>query len=124
MIDTEHTSFRVISVGGVSYYDDDESLLEHTLSTRRTDTFPMSDTANQNLADLPPSAKLVFVVIDHEEPLTQAQLVEETRLSARTVRYALGRLKEINAVSEQICFMDARQMLYTTTHSISSPGPM
>jgi hypothetical protein len=73
----------------------------------------MSDTDERKLADLPPSAKLVFGVLEHEGALTQKRLVEETRLSVRTVRYALGRLKDINAVNEQISFMDARQMLYT-----------
>ena len=81
----------------------------------------MSDTGEHQLADLPPSAKLVFVVLDHEGTLTQKQLVEETRLSARTVRYALNRLTEINAISEQMNLKDARQTLYTTTRSISSP---
>jgi predicted transcriptional regulator len=79
----------------------------------------MSDTDGPKLADLPPSAKLV-VVLEHEGTLTQKRLVEETRLSARTVRYALRQLKDINAVSEQISFMDARQMLYTTTRAPSS----
>ena len=83
----------------------------------------MSETADQQLADLPPSAKLVFVVLAHEGTLTQQRLIEETRLSARTVRYALGRLKDINAVSEQRSLMDARQTQYTTRHSPSSAGP-
>jgi DNA-binding MarR family transcriptional regulator len=81
----------------------------------------MSKVDEQTLGDLLPSAKLVLVVLDHEEPLTQKQIVEETWLSARTVRSALGRLKELNAISEQINFMDARQTLYTATHSTSSP---
>ena len=83
----------------------------------------MSETPDQQLADLPPSAKLVFVVLEHEGTLTQQRLVEETRLSARTVRYALARLKDINAVSGQINLKDARQTQYTTRHSLSSAGP-
>jgi DNA-binding MarR family transcriptional regulator len=81
----------------------------------------MNETDEQTLGDLPPSAKLVLVVLEHEGTLTQKQLVEKTRLSGRTVRYALNQLTEINAISEQISFMDARQTLYTTTHSISLP---
>lgn len=80
----------------------------------------MDDPDEHTLADLPPSAKLVFVVLEHEGPLTQKRLVEETRLSSRTVRYALGRLNEINAVSEQISFIDARQTLYTPTCSTTA----
>jgi transcription initiation factor IIE alpha subunit len=79
-------------------------------------TFSMSGTDERKLADLPPSAKLVFMVLEQEGTLTQKRLVEETRLSARTVRYALRRLKDINAVNEQISLRDARQMLYTTIH--------
>lgn len=82
----------------------------------------MSRMTDQKLADLPPSAKLVFVVLEHEGTLTQKRLVEETRLSARTVRYALNQLTEINAISEQISFMDARQTLYTAIHAPSSAG--
>jgi DNA-binding MarR family transcriptional regulator len=74
----------------------------------------MSDEVTQRLLDLPPSAKLVFTVLAHEEPLTQKQVAEESRLSGRTARYALGRLKEIGAINEKMSFMDARQMLYTT----------
>ena len=33
-------------------------------------------------------------------------------LSARTVRYALERLEEIDAVDEDVYFADARQSLY------------
>jgi DNA-binding MarR family transcriptional regulator len=77
----------------------------------------MSDDATQRLLDLPPSAKLVFTVLEHEEPLTQKQIAEKSRLSERTARYALGRLKEINAINEEMSFMDARQMFYTTTRN-------
>ncbi len=64
------------------------------------------------LADLPPSAKLVYKVLDYEERLTQKKLVEETLLSPRTVRYALQRLEEVNLVEKDIYFADARQKLY------------
>lgn len=64
------------------------------------------------LADLPPSAKLVFKVLEYNGGLTQKQIVEESMLSPRTVRYALERLEEIGAVSEDVYFADARQNLY------------
>jgi DNA-binding MarR family transcriptional regulator len=81
----------------------------------------MSGMTDQKLTNLPPSAKLVFVVLEHEGTLTQKRLIEETRLSARTVRYALNRLMEINAIGKQMSFRDARQRQYTITHSISPP---
>ena len=64
------------------------------------------------LDDLPPSAKLVYKVLEYDGPLTQKRLVEESMLSARTVRYALDRLDECGCVEEQVYFQDARQSLY------------
>ena len=74
-------------------------------------------TANdeEELEDLPPSAKLVFKVLEYDGPLTQKQIVQESMLSARTVRYALERLENIGIVSEDIYFADARQNLYRIT---------
>jgi len=56
--------------------------------------------------------KLVFKVLEYDGPLTQKQIVEESMLSARTVRYALERLEDIGIVDEDIYFADARQSLY------------
>jgi DNA-binding MarR family transcriptional regulator len=65
------------------------------------------------VGDLGPSAKLVYTVLAHEGPLTQQALVERTRLAARTVRKALSRLEEQDAVDERIYLQDARQRLYS-----------
>ncbi|WP_330632103.1 helix-turn-helix domain-containing protein [Halocatena halophila] len=78
----------------------------------------MSDSSTENLVDLPPSAKLVYKVLEYNGPLTQKGIVEESMLSARTVRYALERLEEINAVDEDVYFADARQNLYEITGEI------
>jgi DNA-binding MarR family transcriptional regulator len=67
----------------------------------------------KRVADLGPSAKLVYTVLDHEGPLTQQDLVERTRLAARTVRKALSRLEEADAVDERVYLQDARQRLYS-----------
>ncbi|MFW6384309.1 MAG: ArsR family transcriptional regulator [Halodesulfurarchaeum sp.] len=72
--------------------------------------------------DLPPSAKLVYKVLEHDGPLTQKRLVEETMLSARTVRYALDRLDDCDAIEEQVYFQDARQSLYKLRHPAEEPG--
>ena len=69
-------------------------------------------TFEEDLADLPPSAKLVYKVLEYNGQLTQKGIVEESMLSARTVRYALERLEEIGAISEDVYFADARQNLY------------
>jgi len=69
----------------------------------------------ESLDDLPPSAKLVFKVLEYNGPLTQKGIAEETMLSARTVRYALERLEGISLVTEDVYFADARQNLYQLT---------
>jgi DNA-binding Lrp family transcriptional regulator len=61
---------------------------------------------------LPPSAKLVFNVLASDGPLTQKDLISKTDLPPRTVRYALGRLKEESVIRECFYFPDARQSLY------------
>ncbi|UPM43056.1 ArsR family transcriptional regulator [Halocatena salina] len=80
----------------------------------------MSDTATEGLVDLPPSAKLVYKVLEYNGPLTQKGIVEESMLSARTVRYALERLEGIDAVDEDVYFADARQNLYEITGEIGT----
>ena len=65
------------------------------------------------VADLPPSAKLVAKVLEYNNQLTQSQLAEETMLPARTVRYALTRLEEVDAVESRFSFTDARKRVYT-----------
>ncbi|MEF8908425.1 MAG: helix-turn-helix domain-containing protein [Haloarculaceae archaeon] len=75
----------------------------------------MSETDGDGIADLPPSAKLVYKVLEYNGPLTQKGIVEESMLSARTVRYALERLDEVGVVQEDVYFADARQNLYEIT---------
>lgn len=72
----------------------------------------MADSDGEALTDLPPSAKLVYKVLEYNGPMTQKGIVEESMLSARTVRYALERLETIDIVSEDVYFADARQNLY------------
>ncbi|GAA0651529.1 helix-turn-helix domain-containing protein [Salarchaeum japonicum] len=73
------------------------------------------DAAEDVLEDLPPSAKLVYKVLEYDGPKTQKGIVEESMLSARTVRYALERLENRDVVDEDIYFADARQSLYSLT---------
>lgn len=75
----------------------------------------MEGTQTEGLDDLPPSAKLVFKVLEYNGPLTQKGIVQESMLSARTVRYALERLEGIDVVDEDVYFADARQNLYRLT---------
>ncbi|WP_255152080.1 helix-turn-helix domain-containing protein [Halorarius halobius] len=66
-----------------------------------------------DLADLPPSAKLVATTLDHEGELTQTQLADKTRLSVRTVRTALRRLEDRDVVTSRPSVRDARHRLYS-----------
>ncbi len=63
--------------------------------------------------ELPPSAKLVAKVLEYNDTLTQSELAEETLLPPRTVRYALSRLEDADAVESRFSFSDARKRLYT-----------
>lgn len=67
---------------------------------------------NEKIENLPPSAKLVFKVLEYSGLLTQKEIAQETYLPARTVRYALNRLKKEKILEERFCFKDARQSLY------------
>ncbi|MFB6162391.1 MAG: MarR family transcriptional regulator [Halococcoides sp.] len=69
----------------------------------------------EGIEDLPPSAKLVYKVLEYNGPLTQKGIVQESMLSARTVRYALERLEDADVVEEDIYFADARQNIYELT---------
>ncbi|AFO56662.1 MULTISPECIES: helix-turn-helix domain-containing protein [unclassified Natrinema] len=64
------------------------------------------------LAELPPSAKLVYKVLEYEAPLTQEGIAAESRLCSRTVRYALGKLEEQDLITSRACLEDARQSKY------------
>ena len=61
---------------------------------------------------MPPSAKLVFKVLESGSLLTQKDIVAKTYLPPRTVRYALNRLKEKDILQERFYIQDARQSLY------------
>ncbi len=81
----------------------------------------MTESDDEDIADLPPSAKLVYKVLEYNGPLTQKGIVQESMLSARTVRYALERLDEIGVVEEDVYFADARQNLYELTEEFVEP---
>ena len=83
----------------------------------------MTDSDGEDIADLPPSAKLVYKVLEYNGPLTQKGIVEESMLSARTVRYALERLDEVGVIKEDVYFADARQNLYEITEGAAEAEP-
>lgn len=62
--------------------------------------------------DQPPSAKLVAKSLELDEPLTQGELMEETLLARRTVRFALTRLEEQDVLHTQRSIVDGRKKQY------------
>ncbi|WP_137286225.1 hypothetical protein [Halorussus salinisoli] len=75
----------------------------------------------ERLLELPPSAKLVYKVLEQEdEPLTQSQIREQALLPARTTRDALTKLEGEGLVEEQMYVPDARKRLYAP-QSIAIP---
>lgn len=72
------------------------------------------------VSDLAPSAKLVYKVLEYNGKLTQKQIVEESLLPPRTVRYALNELESVGVVEDDVYFVDARKRLYRLTETDSS----
>jgi len=68
---------------------------------------------NPELDDLPPSVKLVYLVLQESEPLTQTEIADRTLLPGRTVRYALTRLEDRDIVEYRHDLQDARGRKYT-----------
>jgi hypothetical protein len=54
----------------------------------------------------------VYKVLENGNQFTQKDLIRETSLPSRTVRYALNRLKDEQFLVERHYFIDARQCLY------------
>ncbi|MFP8956755.1 MarR family transcriptional regulator [Natrialbaceae archaeon A-CW3] len=68
--------------------------------------------AQPSLEDLPPSAKLVFKVLEYEGPMTQSEIADESRLCSRTVRYAVTKLEGAECIDSRASLRDARRSIY------------
>ncbi|MHA1930680.1 MAG: MarR family transcriptional regulator, partial [Candidatus Thorarchaeota archaeon] len=66
---------------------------------------------------LPPSAKLILKVLEYNEELTQKQIIEESMLPPRTVRYALSLLISDGLIKKHTSLRDSRQALYSLKQS-------
>ncbi len=90
----------------------------HIYMAKTTDKYLYSETAavqdvyTRRIVQLSPSVKLVFKVLEYKGLLTQKELVAESYLPPRTVRYALSRLKKEGILEERLYYKDARQCLY------------
>lgn len=61
---------------------------------------------------LPPSSRRVKELLDSHGGMTHKDIVMESNLSPRTVRYALKVLKEKDLLVEKFNFRDARRTIY------------
>ncbi len=77
-----------------------------------SETAEMQNVFTQKIVQLSPSVKLVFKVLEYKGLLTQKELVAESFLPPRTVRYALSKLKKEGILEERLYYKDARQCLY------------
>ena len=67
------------------------------------------------IQDLPPSAKLVALVLEHNGTLNQQELATESLLPERTVRLGLEQLQQVDVVESTTSLRDARKRLYSIT---------
>ena len=75
-----------------------------------------TETAEDVAHELPPSAKLVFKVLEYQGQLSQKEIIEETLLPPRTVRYALSLLMSEGLVTKKLSLRDSRQGFYHVTN--------
>jgi len=80
----------------------------------------MGEVETLQITNKSPSAKLVYFVLKQQGPQTQKQLIEETLLAPRTVRYALTDLCDNGLVTESVYLPDARQSLYRLSENASN----
>lgn len=71
-----------------------------------------TETSEDLAQELPPSAKLVLKVLEYQGQLSQKEIIEETKLPPRTVRYALSLLMSEGLVSKRLSLRDSRQGIY------------
>jgi NAD+ kinase len=75
-----------------------------------------TETAEVVAHELPPSAKLVLKVLEYQGQLSQKEIIEETMLPPRTVRYALSLLMSEGLVSKRLSLRDSRHGFYHVTN--------
>ncbi len=77
-----------------------------------SETAAVNDLYIHKMQHFSPSVKLVFKLLEYKGLMTQKELVGESYLPPRTVRYALSILKKEGILEERLYYKDARQCLY------------
>lgn len=84
---------------------------------------PGLDLAPSPPEGLPPSAEEIYELLALEGPMTHRELVEYTDIPARTVRYAVKRLKQADCLGERVNLKDCRQRFFFIQREESVDGP-
>lgn len=71
---------------------------------------------------LPASARQVYDTLSQAGPLTHKDLVRATGMPGRTVRYAVGRLKEAGVIGARCNLMDCRQCYFFVAQECPGNG--
>lgn len=66
----------------------------------------------QCVASKTPSAKLIYLILQHEGQLTKSELLEKTMLSRSTVHTGIDQLLSCEVIEKQTGLQDARERLY------------
>jgi len=66
-----------------------------------------------DLSNLPPSAKLVIKVIEHEGEMDKEEICERARLPPSTTQYALKKLVEEDVVEVKVGEGEGRRLVYS-----------
>lgn len=72
----------------------------------------MTGTTHEELSELPPSALLVWRVLEEDEPRTLQDIREDSYLCKSTARKAVRRLQDRNLIDSEPDPDDARRSLY------------
>jgi DNA-binding HxlR family transcriptional regulator len=76
----------------------------------------MTEAVRERMQDLPPSAVIVYRIVEDREPVTHKEILEaEPYAPDRTLRYGLRQLREAGLVEREHSLQDVRQHQYTTT---------
>ncbi len=76
------------------------------------------------LPRLPRSSKKVMMILISGHAMTQKDLVKETNLHPRTVRFALKKLKDQELLIEKLKMDDFRQILYQIRLTVVKDPPL
>ncbi len=94
---------KFVKINYAEAYDIEKKLSNRLLSKR----------IRTHLANLPPSAKLVFKILEYEGSLTTKELIEKTGLPQRTLSYALKKLSAEKLITRKFYDRDARIQVYS-----------